>query len=86
MQNLIKYGSIFPPNYNLSTVTAPVSLHYSKNDWMSAEIDVLKLHQGLANPVGLHLVQDEEFNHLDYMWAKGASTVYKLIFTLMDKY
>lgn len=35
-KNLLKYGSILPPKYNLDLITAPVYLHYSDNDWMAA--------------------------------------------------
>lgn len=31
------YGSYDPPDYDLSQITAPVSLHYSTNDFLSYE-------------------------------------------------
>lgn len=34
--NMAKYGSISPPDYELSKVTAPIALHYSDNDWLAA--------------------------------------------------
>lgn len=34
--NQIKYGRLTPPDYDLKKVTAPVALHYSDNDWLSA--------------------------------------------------
>jgi hypothetical protein len=30
------YGTPEPPSYNLSAVTAPVSLYNGKNDWLSS--------------------------------------------------
>lgn len=36
IQNLIKYGQMTPPDYDLSKITAPVYLHYSGNDYLSA--------------------------------------------------
>lgn len=35
-KNVFKYGSMFPPKYDLASITAPVYLHYSDNDWMAA--------------------------------------------------
>lgn len=35
-KNLVKYGQMTPPEYDLSSVTAPVYLHYSDNDWLCA--------------------------------------------------
>lgn len=34
--NLAKYGSMKPPKYDLSKITAPVALHYGDNDWLAA--------------------------------------------------
>ncbi|KAJ8974133.1 hypothetical protein NQ317_004499 [Molorchus minor] len=33
-ENVIKYGSVVPPAYNLSLATAPIALFHSKNDWL----------------------------------------------------
>ena len=33
--NMAKYHKMTPPSYNLKNVKAPVSLHYSVNDWLS---------------------------------------------------
>lgn len=35
-KNIRVYGSLSPPDYDLSKITAPVYLHYSGNDWLSA--------------------------------------------------
>jgi hypothetical protein len=34
--NIIYYGTPEPSQYNLSAVTAPVSLYNGKNDWLSS--------------------------------------------------
>lgn len=81
------YGSMSPPKYNLKKVTCPVALHYSHNDWLSAEVDVLKLYKELENPIGRFLVPDRQFNHLDYMWGLDVDTlVYNAVFSLMTRY
>jgi hypothetical protein len=36
VKNLLIYGHLSPPDYDLSKVTAPVALHYSENDWLAA--------------------------------------------------
>lgn len=83
--NLVKYKSLFPPNYDLSKITAPVALFYSHNDWLAAEVDVLKLYNKLPNTIGRFLVTDKKFNHLDYLWALDADTaVYNKVFSLMN--
>ncbi|XP_011865874.1 PREDICTED: lipase 3-like [Vollenhovia emeryi] len=80
------YGTWNPPNYNLSRVTAPIHLYYSENDWLANVQDVEKLHSELTNPTGLTLIDDENFNHVDYMWAKDVKTlVYDQIISTMKK-
>lgn len=36
IQNLMRYHSISPPDYNLRSITAPVVLYYASNDRLSA--------------------------------------------------
>lgn len=36
IKNLATYGQWQPPDYNLTSVTAPVFLYYSGNDWLCA--------------------------------------------------
>lgn len=74
-KNLFKYGSIFPPAYDLKAVTAPVYLHYSDNDWMAAVKDVDELAGKLGNLVGKFRVPDAKFNHLDFTYATDADTL-----------
>lgn len=35
IRNNKKYGSSVPPNYELSKIQVPVSLHYGVNDWLA---------------------------------------------------
>ncbi|GLG93106.1 Lipase [Gryllus bimaculatus] len=67
--NLFHYGSLTPPKYKLSKVTAPVALFYSGNDWLAAIKDVDKLYKEISNPIGKFKVTHSKFNHLDYLWA-----------------
>lgn len=85
--NLKKYGSLTPPKYDLSAVTAPVYLLYSNNDWLSHQTDVLKLYSELGNVQGKFLISDDNFNHLDYMFAIDApKLVYNKIISLMTRH
>ncbi|XP_028169330.1 lipase 3-like [Ostrinia furnacalis] len=65
------YGSDNPPEYDLSKVTLNVTLFWAKNDLLSDERDVMKLHERLPHST-LYLVPFEKFNHMDYLWAKDA--------------
>lgn len=57
-----------PPDYNLKNVHARVILHYSDNDWLSAPIDVARLHAQLPNAEKNH-IPDEKFERkLFLMW------------------
>lgn len=71
--NLFRYFSFFPPSYDLTKITAPVTLHYSANDWISALVDVEQLLQKLPNVVGE--LAPEQFNHADFVWAIDVKTL-----------
>nr|CAD7413228.1 unnamed protein product [Timema cristinae] len=87
VENLLKYGSLNPPDYDLSKVTAPVSLHYSNNDWLASLTDVDELYSELPNVIGKFLVPLDQFNHIDYMWAIDAKTlVYDTVISIMSQY
>lgn len=75
ISNLFEYGTRRPPNYDLSRITCPVALHYSDNDWLAEPIDVLELNSGLGNSLGMFLVPQPEFNHLDFVWGINARTL-----------
>uniref|UniRef100_A0A182W0D0 Lipase 3 n=1 Tax=Anopheles minimus TaxID=112268 RepID=A0A182W0D0_9DIPT len=69
-QNLAAYGQETPPIYNLSAVTAPVVIFYGLNDWMIHPDNVVRLAAELPNLVSMSAVEDQNFNHLDFMTAK----------------
>lgn len=87
ISNLQHYGSFRPPAYNLRKITAAVALHYSTNDWLAAVEDVEELHQGLGNVIGKFLVNDSQFNHLDFVWAIDAvELLFNRVFDIMRIY
>lgn len=73
--NPIHYGSLFPPRYDLSRVTAPVAFYHSTNDWLAGPEDVELLYNDLPNVVLKYLVPLAEFNHLDFVWAINMRTL-----------
>lgn len=84
--NLMRYHQPYPPEYNLSLVTTPVTLHYSHNDWVSGIKDVQRLKSRLPNAEDI-LVPFFYFNHLDFMWAKDAwSLLYKPMLEVVQRY
>ncbi|XP_044761997.1 lipase 3-like isoform X2 [Coccinella septempunctata] len=85
-KNLKKYGSIEPPEYNLSKVTSPVALFYGKND-MYNDYRRDKLDEKFANVVYIHVADDEYFNHIDFLIAKDSvSLLYNDMVEIMRKY
>ncbi|XP_066601284.1 lipase 3-like [Prorops nasuta] len=71
IKNLVVYGHIQPPSYNLRSIKIPVSLHYSSNDWLANVLDVDKLYRQLGKPYGKFLVPHNKFNHLDFLWGNN---------------
>lgn len=84
LSNRAKYGSWSPPAYNLNNVVSPVALHYSANDWLAAVVDVQELGKKLPNVIGMFLVPDQRFNHLDFTWAIDVKELlYDRVFDIM---
>lgn len=82
-----EYGRPTPPSYNLKKVTAPVYLHYSRNDWLSNEKDVNTLYKELGNCLGKFLSPDNKFNHVDYIYGIDAKALlYDRILGLMKRH
>ncbi|XP_059621164.1 lipase 3-like [Phlebotomus argentipes] len=67
--NIGKYGSISPPDYPLSQITAPIALHFGDNDWWAAVVDVENLRSKLPNVIEYYNVPLDAFNHIDFQWA-----------------
>ncbi|KAH8287886.1 hypothetical protein KR018_006369 [Drosophila ironensis] len=72
LRNHWVYGTIDPPSYRLENVRAKVALYYGQNDWLAPPEDVEMLHSRLPNVVSKYLVDDKEFNHLDFIWGIDA--------------
>ncbi|XP_050299647.1 lipase 3-like [Anthonomus grandis grandis] len=86
--NRKQYGSRSPPSYDLTKITAPTFLFYSKNDWLSAEKDVNNLCTGMGSSCkGKVLMSDFAFNHIDYLFGIDApALVYNKVISVFARY
>lgn len=60
------YGRDTPPPYNLTAITAPVHLYYSKNDDTAIIENAIKLRQQLPNVKSSYRIPIGDFGHVDY--------------------
>lgn len=86
-ENMQRYNDTMSPNYDISLITAPVAIYYSNNDWLISKTDLVILYEQLINPVGMILVSDKKFNHMDYLFAKDVVPIlYDEMRKLLEKY
>lgn len=81
-----KQGPEIPPDFNLTNVIVPVSLHYSPGDTLADPDDVHRLIPRLSN---VSFVQEinETYSHVDFLWSKNNPTIlYPLIIDFLNKY
>lgn len=74
LANIAAYGSITPPEYDLSKVTVPSYIHYGVNDAQADYRDVLFLAQRLGNTAGVYPIPRQSFNHFDFIWGGDVKT------------
>ncbi|CAG9136444.1 unnamed protein product [Plutella xylostella] len=80
------YGTVAPPRYNVSTVSAPVALFHAAADWLAAPLDVARLRRALPRLVDDYLVPVEHFGTLDFTYGQSAPTaVYSRIIDYIQK-
>ncbi|KAG8336165.1 hypothetical protein J6590_050365 [Homalodisca vitripennis] len=85
--NLWRYGSYFPPTYNLTNVRAPLYIYYGQNDWVADPQDVFYTVSRLPNVKKVIKVANDQFNHIDFMWAIDAKTlIYDDVISTFNKY
>lgn len=86
-QNLAKYKTSTPPEYDLSKVTMKVALVVAKNDKISTIKDVELLRKQLPNVVDYKVMKNSAFNHVDYVWGKSThKTLFPHIFKILNNY
>lgn len=68
-RNLDTYGSRQPPEFDVSAVTAPISMFTSEIDWFSTVEDMKNLRRLLPNIVNdIHFNKSLEFSHLEFVY------------------
>lgn len=68
--NMNMYGSDTPPSYNLTQITAPINIYYSKDDDTATIENTQKLLTLLRSLKSTHLVPIAGFNHVDFTYSR----------------
>ncbi|XP_063375297.1 lipase 1-like [Cydia amplana] len=85
--NLKRYGSTAPPDYNLRNVTMRTALLVGKNDPINGVRDVERLRFVLPNVVHYHLMKPRRWNHFDFVWSNDLpKTLFPHILTLLERF
>lgn len=74
-KNYEMYGRSQPPHYDLGKVQVPVLLYWGQNDWITHPDDVQWLASQLPRLIASVRVPYDDWNHLDFMWAKDADSL-----------
>ncbi|CAG4983865.1 unnamed protein product [Colias eurytheme] len=69
--NLLKYGSLTPPKYDLKKITVDITMHYTVSDELLDERDVLEMVKDLPK-ANARKVAREDFSHVDFVVATDA--------------
>lgn len=88
-ENMKRYGTKVPPQYNLENISTPIALFYAQNDWLAGYQDVKKLYQGISRHSSVELlkVPFENFNHVDFLWGNDApALVYDKMLEIMKNH
>ncbi|XP_063361760.1 lipase 1-like [Cydia amplana] len=83
IQNLITYGRVDPPPYNLNLITARSYLHYGLGDLEVDYRDILVLEERLPNARAIQTTRSG-FTHFDFIWSMDArEQVYETALQMM---
>lgn len=64
------YGRDTPPPYDLTQITAPINIYYSKDDDTATIENVDKLFYQLQHIKSKYLVPVADFNHIDFTYSR----------------
>lgn len=79
------YGTVVPSKYNMSKVTAPVTLYSAADDWLSHPTDVARLQSELPHSE-TYEVPEPHFSHMDFQFStKAPEIVYKKLIESMNR-
>ncbi|XP_013139046.1 PREDICTED: lipase 3-like [Papilio polytes] len=74
--NLKVYNSTLPPVYDLSAISAPVTLVISESDWISTIKDAKLIQDNLKNIVrNMVINKTVDFSHLEFVYGERVSSV-----------
>lgn len=84
--NWKKYGQQIPPRYNLSSISLPIVLFSSFDDWLSTNANILRLLPLLPNVAVHHVIRHHNFSHTDFIWGEDASNlVFQLVVEILGQ-
>ncbi|CAL8131315.1 unnamed protein product [Orchesella dallaii] len=87
-RNLLEYGSLKPPRYNLTGITVPTYIFYSENDNFVTPWDAERVRNAIPKEFmrGFYKVGWHKFNHIDFLMAKEADILlyHKIRDIIMD--
>ncbi|OWR51392.1 lipase 3-like [Danaus plexippus] len=66
LRNLVRYGSLEPPKYDISRITVDLTMHYAMSDVLLSEEDVLNMARVIPNAKARR-VERESFGHMDFV-------------------
>ncbi|XP_049833571.1 lipase 1-like isoform X5 [Schistocerca gregaria] len=73
--NMKQYGQPEPPLFDLSQITAPISIHYGHKDTTVTRKEAERLFGALPLRIGLFEVPDKKFTHIDFLISDNAKEV-----------
>lgn len=87
IKNLAIYGKPWPPQYDLSRITAPVALYWDDGDVLATPRDVENLAGSLPNVVLNYKVPVPGFTRADFGWSiRAKDHLYKKMLEMMIDY
>lgn len=88
-KNMEVYGSKNPPDYPVGNIKVPIYLYYSKNDFLSSDLDVERLYNEMHLEIAKekYLVPDLKFSHIDYLYGLNSKEVLydRIVFNLKKR-
>lgn len=85
--NVAIYNSTIPPSYDVTKITAPLYLFYSKVDDITVFEDTEKLRNQLVNVIDTVVIDDPEWLHDDFILSTEARyEVYEKTIEFMDEH
>lgn len=87
LENMNRYNTLTPPDYNISKITSPMYLFYSVGDMFSDIRDVERFKKELPNVKAYVRVDDPKWTHLDFVAGlTSKSTITDKTIKYMNKY